>query len=156
MVEDNINLVYYIISKEYPTFIGDEDLVQSGMLGLVKASDTWDENKAKFSTYAYRCIRNEINQEFVRRKPYSNNISLETKVGEEGTLADILIGEDDVDYVDDTEFHEQLTRYELDVMALVKRGYTNAEIAVMTDTSIQKVQKTKRIIGLKWSKFYGD
>ena len=151
-----MNLVYYIISKEYPTFIGDEDLVQSGMLGLVKASDTWDENKAKFSTYAYRCIRNEINQEFVRRKPYSNNISLETKVGEEGTLADILIGEDDVDYVDDTEFHEQLTRYELDVMALVKRGYTNAEIAVMTDTSIQKVQKTKRIIGLKWSKFYGD
>lgn len=149
-----MNLVYYIISKDYPTFIGDEDLIQSGMLGLVKAADTWDEVKAKFSTYAYRCIRNEINQEFIRRKTHSNNISLETKVGEEGTLADILIGEDDVDYIDKIEFHEQLTPEELAVLLFVEQGYPNVEIANATGMSVQKVQKTKRIIGLKWSKFY--
>lgn len=149
-----MNLVYYIISKDYPTFIGDEDLIQSGMLGLVKAANTWDEAKAKFSTYAYRCVSNEINQEFIRRKAHSNNISLETKVGEEGTLADILIGEDDVDYIDKIEFHEQLTPEELEVMLLIEQGYPNAEIASAVGMSVQKVQKTKRIIGLKWSKFY--
>ena len=75
LIEKNMNLVYFVISKYYPTFIHDEDIVQSGMLGLCKAADKWDESKSKFSTYAGRCIRNEINQEFIRRKPFSKVIS---------------------------------------------------------------------------------
>ena len=88
-----MNLVYHIISRQYPTFIHDEDVIQSGMLGLCKAAESFDPKKGLFSTYAGRCIRNEINQEFIKRKPFSQTVSLDTKISEEGTLQDVLVGE---------------------------------------------------------------
>jgi len=46
----------------YFIFGGDrEDLVQEGMIGLVKAYNTYDKKKAaSFKTYASTCIENEI------------------------------------------------------------------------------------------------
>ena len=151
-----MKLVYYIVSKDYPTFIRDEDIIQCGMLGLCKAAQSWDESKAKFSTYAGKCIRNEINQEFIRRKPHSKNISLETKVGEEGTLADVLVGEDDIGFIDYDDFYEQLTAEERTVLEWDNYGYDTAQIAERLGLSATKVQKILRIITLKWRRFYGD
>ncbi len=37
-----------------------DDLVNTGIIGLMKAIDRYDERKAKFSTYAYIKIRGEI------------------------------------------------------------------------------------------------
>lgn len=37
-----------------------DDLFQTGCIGLIKAAQSYTEGKVKFSTYAYRCIRNEI------------------------------------------------------------------------------------------------
>lgn len=156
LITENMKLVYYIVSKDYPTFIRDEDIIQSGMLGLCKAAQSWDESKAKFSTYAGKCIRNEINQEFIRRKPHSKNISLEIKIGEEGTLADVLVGEDDVGYVDYDEFYSQLEPLEAKVFDLDTLGYDTDEIANQLGITVTKVQKTLRIIRLKWRRFYGD
>ena len=156
LITENMKLVYYIVSKDYPTFIRDEDIIQCGMLGLCKAAQNWDESKAKFSTYAGKCIRNEINQEFIRRKPHSKNLSLETKIGEEGTLADVLVGEDDVGYVDYDEFYTQLEPIEAKVLDLDTLGYDTDEIATQLGITVTKVQKTLRIIRLKWRRFYGD
>lgn len=156
LITENMKLVYYIVSKDYPTFIRDEDIIQCGMLGLCKAAQNWDESKAKFSTYAGKCIRNEINQEFIRRKPHSKNLSLETKIGEEGTLADVLVGEDDVGYVDYDDFYTQLEPIEAKVLDLDTLGYNTDEIATQLGITVTKVQKTLRIIRLKWRRFYGD
>ena len=156
LITENMKLVYYIVSKEYPTFIRDEDIIQSGMLGLCKAAQTWDESKAKFTTYAGKCIRNEINQEFIRRKPHSNNLSLETKIGEEGTLADVLVGEDEIGYIGYDEFYSQLEPIEAKVLDLDGFGYDTDEIATQLGITVTKVQKTLRIIRLKWRRFYGD
>ena len=154
LIEDNMNLVYAIVSKEYPTYLHDEDIIQSGMLGLCKAADKWDERKSKFSTYAWKCIRNEINQEFINRKPHAVTISLETRVGEDGTLGDILAGDDDVGYVDDEPFYNQLTDDERRVFVANKNGFTTEEMATRFDWSTQKVQKLLRLIRIKWKKFY--
>ena len=64
LIADNLRLVYHIVHEHYPTFKNDEDIVQCGMVGLCKAANTWDANKGVFSTYACKCIRNEINKEF--------------------------------------------------------------------------------------------
>ena len=78
LVDENVGLVRFLIGKYYPTFSHDEDVYQSGMIGLCKAADASDSIKTKFSAYAARCILNEINNEFTRRKKYNNEVSLDT------------------------------------------------------------------------------
>lgn len=155
LIEQNMKLVYYIISKDYPTFIRDEDIIQSGMLGLCKAAQNWDSTKSQFSTYACKCIRNEINQEFIRRKPYSKNLSLEHKVGTDGTLGDILPGDDEMSTVDYGDFGSQLSAFENEVLEMSNFGYDTDEIARILSVPVTKVQKILRIIRLKWKRFYG-
>lgn len=149
LIEDNTRLVYFIVSREYPTYLRDEDVIQSGMLGLCKAAETWDENKAKFSTYAGRCIRNEINQEFIRRKPHSKVLSLNATTIEDGTLEDIVVGDTDVEYIDDS-FYLQLNMDEQYIFKMYNDGFSPSEIAESLDCNVQKIQKILRIIKLKW------
>lgn len=155
LIEDNIALVYYIISKQYPTFIKDEDVIQSGMVGLCKAANYYDPEKGLFSSYAGRCIRNEINEEFIRRKPTKNNVSLDTKLGEDGTLSDVLVGDDDVAYIDES-FFSQLTKDEATLLNLESAGYTTDEISELCGFNAQKVRKILRIIHLKRRKFFDE
>lgn len=61
-VLDNMGLVYHVMSKKLDIPPCDfEDVSQIGILGLMKATLSFDENKGtKFSTFASMCIRNEI------------------------------------------------------------------------------------------------
>ena len=152
LVEDNIRLVYFIISKEYHPYLHDDDIIQAGMLGLCKAAEKWDEEKGKFSTYAGRAIRNEIIQEFINRKPNSQMISLETEIGEDGVLADILVGEDGVYYVDE-DFYKQLSKEEIDILNMNEMGYGTDEISELSGYDVQKVRRILRLVRLKWDKF---
>ncbi len=54
-------LIYSII-KEYCNEYNKEDLYQAGLLGLIKASKTYDKEKsnAKFSSFAYKSILGEV------------------------------------------------------------------------------------------------
>lgn len=155
LIEENMGLVYSIINKEYPTYIHDDDLIQSGMVGLCKAAQYWDETKSKFSTYAWRCIRNEINQEFINRKPHSKNISLETKVGEDLTLGEVLMGDDNIPYLDQDTFLLQLNDDERSVFSKYTLGIPTEEIAESCGMSLQKTRKIIRLVKLKWRKHYG-
>lgn len=100
LVCDNIRLVYYIFGKlsqtEFSTLHKD-DIISSGMLGLVKAANTFDtERGTKFSTYAALCIRNEMLMYMRKaRRYFDQEISLESPitVDESGailTIADTL------------------------------------------------------------------
>ena len=154
LVEDNMKLVYWVISKEYPKYRYDEEIVQSGMLGLCLAAENWKEQSA-FSTYAVKYIRGEINQEFIRRKPLSKQVSLDKNIGEDCCLGDVLVGEDDVPFFDDT-FMEMLSKEEQDTLSMDSAGFSTDEIAEMSGFSVQKVQKILRLIKLKWEKFNED
>ena len=58
----NLRLVYFEINSKFKSIEYDKnDLASLGILGLIKAVDTYDLNKGyKFTTYATRCIDNEI------------------------------------------------------------------------------------------------
>ena len=61
LIEHNLRLVVYIAKKFESTGIGIEDLVSIGTIGLIKAINTFKQDKNnKLATYASRCIENEI------------------------------------------------------------------------------------------------
>ena len=152
-----MKLVYYLISKYYPTYLGDEDLQQVGMLGLCKAADTWNEEKSKFSTYASKCILNEMNQEFRKRKKYNGQWSLDKTVNCDedvpSAFGDFIVGETDVDIDDTNDFISKLSKTERAVLTLLEDGYSCSEISNKLGISTQCVNKCGRNIQLKWGKY---
>ena len=61
LIHHNLRLVAHIVKKYYALPGDQEDLVSIGTIGLMKAVDTFDATrKARFSTYASRCIENAI------------------------------------------------------------------------------------------------
>lgn len=61
---DNMKLVHYIIHKHFPQYMTNQDVIQNGYVGLIKAVDSFDESTGNtFSTYAARCIFNEVAME---------------------------------------------------------------------------------------------
>jgi len=64
LVLEHLPLVKKVASKIYKRIpegaVEFEELVNTGVIGLIKAIDRYDENKAKFSTYDYIKIRGEI------------------------------------------------------------------------------------------------
>ncbi len=65
MIEENMGLVGRVIKDKVRDIRGIgiytyDDLFQIGCIGLMKAADTYLPGTVRFSTYAYRLIRNEI------------------------------------------------------------------------------------------------
>ena len=61
LIERNLRLVAHIMKKYYSQSADQEDLISIGTIGLMKAVDTFDSTRrARFSTYASRCIENAI------------------------------------------------------------------------------------------------
>ena len=61
LILHNLRLVVHVAKKYYAQPSDQEDLISIGTIGLMKAVDTFDSTrKARFSTYASRCIENAI------------------------------------------------------------------------------------------------
>ena len=73
-IQENMGLVYFVIHRHFPTFIGDEDILQEAQIGLWKACKTFNDSKGKFSSYAVVCIINNIRM-YLRRMRSQNTFS---------------------------------------------------------------------------------
>lgn len=166
LAEKYINLVYFVIKKHYPSFIGNDEIYQWGMYGLAKACVTYDTTKGvNFSTYAIKIIRRQIVRAIEYHVlPYNNVTSLDAEVntinndGDDFTLLDII--NDDVDplelKVDVESFYETLSLFEKKLVILYKLGYNQREIAIQLNCTHQWINRTFRKIRLKWRKFYNE
>lgn len=102
LVEHNLRLVAHIIKKYYGTQGEQDDLVSIGTIGLIKAINTFDMNKnIRLSSYASRCIENEILMHFRYSKKSSQDISLNETIdtdkdGNPLTLLDIMSVDDNI------------------------------------------------------------
>ncbi|MEW6621699.1 MAG: RNA polymerase sporulation sigma factor SigK [Bacillota bacterium] len=102
LIEHNLRLVAHI-TKKFETCGEDiDDLISIGTLGLIKAINTFDQDKGtKLATYAARCIENEILMHLRATKRLKGEISLYDpigvdKEGNELTLLDVLGTEQDI------------------------------------------------------------
>lgn len=96
LIEHNLRLVSHIAKKySIPGYDGD-DLISIGSIGLIKAVSTFNpESGATLSTYASRCIENEILMCLRAAQKRKNDVSLQEPIGvdaegNEMTLIDIL------------------------------------------------------------------
>ena len=96
LIEHNLRLVAHIAKKYEGGKDLQEDLISIGTIGLIKAVDSFQPNKAtKLGTYAARCIENEILMHLRSNKKQALDVSLQEvlgvdKDGGEMTLLDIL------------------------------------------------------------------
>ncbi len=97
LIEHNLRLVAHIIKKYYANNQAEhDDLISIGTIGLIKAINTYDpEKNIKLSSYASRCIENEILMHFRNGKKSSQDISLNEAIdtdkdGNPLTLMDVL------------------------------------------------------------------
>jgi len=96
LIEHNLRLVVFIVNKHYGDSREQEDLISIGTIGLIRAAETFDPEKAiSFSTYASTCIRNQIKMYFRKNKHKSSEVYMNEPIdtdknGNELTIADIF------------------------------------------------------------------
>ena len=96
LIKHNLRLVAHIAKKYRNSSIDNEDLISIGSIGLMKAIKTFSYEKGNnFSTYASRCIENEILMIFRSDKKNASAVYLDEvisvdKDGNDLSLYEIL------------------------------------------------------------------
>ncbi len=112
LVEHNLRLVVYIAKRFENTGVGIEDLISIGTIGLIKAINTFKQDKnIKLATYASRCIENEILMYIRKRSNSKNEMSIDEPLnvdwdGNELLLSDTL-GSDEDNIIYELEAREE-------------------------------------------------
>ena len=96
LIERNLRLVAHIVKKYQGAPEEMDDLISIGTIGLIKAIHTFDEKKAsRLSTYAARCIDNELLMLLRSKKKTNREVCLydpigTDKEGNEISLLDVI------------------------------------------------------------------
>lgn len=90
LIEHNLRLVAHVVRKYTVPGLTQDDLVSVGTLGLIKAVNTYKSDaKTPLSTYAARCIENEVLMQLRAAKKRRNDVSLTDPIGMDGEGNDI-------------------------------------------------------------------
>ncbi len=122
LIEHNLRLVAHIAKKYYADENDRDDLVSIGTIGLIKAIDSFKPDKGiRLSSYASRCIENEILMFFRGAKKTAQDISLNEPIdtdrdGNTLTLIDTIAADNDI--VEDIDLHIKI-RHLYDVLGKV-------------------------------------
>ena len=165
LILHNLRLVSHIIRKYYSASPDSEDLISIGVIGLVKAVDTFKvESGTKFATYAARCIQNEVLMSFRAQKKRSGEISINETIdvdkdGNPLTYMDIISTSEDLS--EDLDRKTQIERAikmiknrlderERQIIVMrygllgLKRSYTQKEIAERLNISRSYVSRIEK------------
>lgn len=139
----NERLVHFVLSRSFYDKLQDEDTQQIGRIGLWRACLTFVRTgKSKFSTYACKCIKNEIlmqvRKNMAKKRDMPVPVSLNAPVPWiaqdrfASTVGEIVSGSPDVDFVDLDELLAGLTKGERRAICLTAAGFSQKEIAAIT------------------------
>ena len=156
LIEHNLRLVAHIVKKYESNEYLQDDLISIGTIGLVKGIDSYKPSKnTRLTTYAARCIENEILMHYRSNKKHLNNVSLNDSIGfdkdgNEINLIDVLKcdNEDIADMIDTQNKIDLLLKY-LDTLSKrekeikIKR-YGLYNTREMTQKEISKEMKISR------------
>ncbi len=165
IIEKFYPMVVRIASQFYAPWAEFDDIVQNGLIGLIKAIFYYEPGKSSFSTFAWRSIESEVKtfityQNRKKNKMLSDSTSMDSIYDE--------IDDEQIDYfVADTsattnvvrntilsivheEILESLKEDEIKIFELWLDGYSYKEIEEQVGVNFKKVdntiQKVKRII----------
>ena len=93
LIEHNLRLVAHIAKKYQGSGMEADDLVSVGTIGLMKAVTTFRPEAGRLTTYASRCIENEILMLLRAGKKLKCNISLSDPVGADKEGNSIMVSD---------------------------------------------------------------
>ena len=89
LINHNLRLVAHIV-KKYSGSCEADDLISVGSIGLIKAINSFEYGKGtQLSTYAARCIENEILMLLRVSKKHKNVVSLHESLGDDNSENDV-------------------------------------------------------------------
>ncbi|MBQ7373764.1 MAG: sigma-70 family RNA polymerase sigma factor [Clostridia bacterium] len=147
-------LVKSVCRSYFLTGGDDDDLLQEGFLGLLKAVNTYDESKnTAFKTFAYTCISSNV-KTAVRKDCNNSNKALNESVSltaisflETENLEDVIIEKEGKEETEN-EIKNLLSQLEYKIFRLWLGGHSYGEISEITgktdkavDNAIQRIKK---------------
>ncbi|MCD6253374.1 MAG: RNA polymerase subunit sigma-70 [Thermotogae bacterium] len=165
VIERYYPMVIKIASRYYGSWAEFSDLVQNGLLGLMKAILYFDRKKSSFSSFAWRSIDSEIKsfltylnrkKNLVLTEAFKIEASFEDESDEEPSY---MLAQDEGENPDENFWKEYVVeRLKMDmsgeeqgIIDMWSKGYTYNEIAEEMHVSFKKVdntvQKIRRVLG---------
>lgn len=152
------NVVNMKASKFFAVGVEKEDIIQEGMIGLYKATQSYDGNKQNsFKSFANMCIERQLitmikSANRQKNIPLNSAFSLNTPVYEEGDsdvieILDTNLVEDPLETIANKEYlsqielkiNENLSDFERQVLRHYKQGKSYADIAKEVDSKVKSV-----------------
>jgi len=165
LIEKFYPMVVRIASQFYAPWAEFDDIVQNGLIGLIKAIFYYEPGKSSFSTFAWRSIESEV-KTFITYQNRKKNKMLSDSTSMDSVFDDV--DDEQIDYfVADTatntnvvrntilsivheEILESLNEDETKIFELWLDGYSYKEIEEQVGVNFKKVdntvQKVKRIV----------
>lgn len=157
LVLENANLVWAVIYRHFPTFYEDEDVYQSGMLGLCQAADAYDPEKGTFATLAWTCIYHEICREFKIRQQWFKAESLDVPLfldkADGETLLDRVEGRSLTEYSYIEDFKKKLSPKQQTILDGLMDKKSQVELANELGVTRSRVSGIVYKIRLKWLEY---
>lgn len=154
--EENKNLVYTVYKQYFSTldYLKD-DILQCGFLGLWKACLKFDDKREiAFSSFAIKCIKNEILMFLRTELKHKNVISLNLKNenGDELDISEIIIDEKNINNYENIILKNHIIEncHNKETIKLFLHGFNQKEIAKKLGVSqtcvSRRIQRDKKRI----------
>lgn len=156
LIEHNLRLVAHIVKKFDTKGTNTDDLISIGTIGLIKGIDSYKPSKnTKITTYAARCIQNEILMHFRSTKKTVGDVSLNDSIGfdKEGNEINLIevIKDKEVDMADSLHLKEMLEKLQgyLNILTpreriIIEKRYGLNNTEELTQKEISKKMKISR------------
>ena len=169
IIERFYPMVVKIASNYYAPWTEHSDIVQSGLVGLMKAVYYYNPEKSKFSTFAWRSIDSEIKSflTYLNRKKnkiLSDAVSVDSiSSGEEDEEMSYSLPDESsnvsrsavVWYIMDS-VSDELSDLEKEIFSMWFEGYTYSDISDNLGVSKKKVDNTIQKVKRMLRRRFGD
>ncbi len=151
LIEHNLRLVAHIVKKFDNAGSDTDDLISIGTIGLIKGIDSYKSSKStKITTYAARCIENEILMYFRSNKKNGLTVSLNDSIGydKDGNEISLLevIKDESIDIADALHIKENIHLLEEYIKILTPR---EKEILIKRYGLLNEEEQTQKEISQK-------
>ena len=158
LITHNLRLVVYLAKKYEGSGVPSEDMVSIGTIGLIKAVNTYrSSRRVRLSTYAARCIENEILMNIRSCRKYAAEVSLNAPIGTDKDGNEInfndILGTDPDEIIDGIHQKIQVHR----MLCAIRECLTPREQKViihrygLLQTSPKTQRETARLLGISRS-----
>ena len=146
LIEHNLRLVAHIVKKYDTKETMTDDLISIGTIGLIKGIDTYNgDKKTKITTYAARCIQNEILMHFRSQKKYGPTVSLNDAIGhdKEGNEINLIdvIKDKNVDLFETLDLKNNINLLKKYLKLLNKREKEIADELRISRSYVSRIEK---------------